>query len=110
VFTPVVDARVSFTNGASPLYTSCDVHAANRPGLLHAIAVAIASTGADVHAARVTTVDGHAHDRFDVSDQDGHRLDAGLEDAIRVGVQLGVTATARSRRRERSASHNVVNA
>ena len=105
---PLPDAKVSFANGRSALYTSCDVRAADRPGLLHALAVAIASAGADVHAARVTTLDGVAHDRFDLSDHTGHRLDATLEEAIRLGVRHGLTSTGRGRRRERSATQNVV--
>ena len=104
----IADAQVSFVNGASALYTSCDVRAADRPGLLHALAVAIAAAGADVHAARVTTIDGVANDRFDLSDQAGQRLDPAREEAIRLGVNLGVAKTGRGRRRERSASPNVV--
>ena len=111
---PIGDAEVSFANEASALYTSCDVRAPDRPGLLHAVAVAIAAAGADVHAARVTTSNGMAHDRFDLSNQAGGRLDAALEEAIRAGVTRGVArgvATGgRPRRREMSASHNVVNA
>jgi len=86
---PIEDAEVSFANGASELYTSCEVRAADRPGLLHAIAVAIASAGADVHAARVTTIDGIAHDRFDLSNAAGFLLDSILEDTIRAGITAG---------------------
>jgi [protein-PII] uridylyltransferase len=85
----VVDAHVAFDDGASPLYTRCDVRAADQPGLLHAIAVAIATAGADVHAARVTTTEGMAHDRFDLSDRTGHKLDAYLQEAIRTGILFG---------------------
>lgn len=102
---PIADARVSFSD--AELYTSCEVRAADRPGLLHAIAVAIASAGADVHAARVTTRNGIAHDRFDISDQAGLRLDVSLEEAIRVGVTHG-TLPRRGHRRDRSASQIVV--
>jgi [protein-PII] uridylyltransferase len=105
---PIVDAEVSFANGPSELYTSCDVRAADRPGLLHAVAVAIASAGADVHAARVTTVDGIAHDRFDVSSPAGLRLDASSEEAIRAGVTEGITLRRRGYRVDRSATRNVV--
>ena len=105
---PISDALVSFANGPSELYTSCDVRAADRPGLLHAVAVAIASAGSDVHAARVTTVNGIAHDRFDLSSPDGRRLDASVEETIRAGVTGGITFRRRGHRRERSAMHNVV--
>ena len=101
-------ANISFVNGRSPAYTTCDVRAVDRPGLLHTIAVAITSAGADVHAASVTTMHGIAHDRFDLSDQCGQPLDAAGEDAIRIGVRSGVTDSRRGHRRERSTSDNVV--
>jgi [protein-PII] uridylyltransferase len=85
----VADAEVAFDDGASPLYTGCHVRAADRPGLLHAMAVAIAAAGANVHAARVSTVNGIAHDRFDLSDRTGYKLNAPLEQAIRAEILLG---------------------
>jgi [protein-PII] uridylyltransferase len=88
---PVPEAQVTFDDVVSALYTRCDVRARDRPGLLHAVAVAIASAGADVHAARVTTVDGVARDRFDLSDSAGNKLDATLKEAIRAGVRGGLT-------------------
>jgi [protein-PII] uridylyltransferase len=87
----VTDAQVTFDDAASALYTRCDVRVADRPGLLHTVAVAIATAGADVHAARVTTIDGVARDRFDLSDRTGHKLDATLQEAIRSGVVRGST-------------------
>jgi hypothetical protein len=88
---PVAGARVTFDAEASPLYTRCDVEASDQPGLLHALATAFASAGADVHAARVTTTgEGLARDRFDLSDRWGRKLDAALEAAIRTGVATGV--------------------
>src|SRR4051794_5411431 len=45
---PVPDAEVAFRHTDGALYTSCDVRAPDRPGLLHALAVAIASAGADI--------------------------------------------------------------
>ncbi|MHB8464015.1 MAG: hypothetical protein ACYDH6_11080 [Acidimicrobiales bacterium] len=87
---PVGDAEVGFDGGVSALYTACDVRATDRPGLLHAIAVAITSAGGDVHAARVTTVDGVAHDHFDLSDRAGNKLTAGMEAAIRQAIVGGV--------------------
>ena len=97
---PVVGAEVRFDADASPLYTRCDVEAPDRPGLLHAVASAIAAAGADVHAARVATVDGVARDRFDLSDRAGRKLDATVEAAVRTGLACGVTAP-RSRARVR---------
>jgi [protein-PII] uridylyltransferase len=93
----VTDAQVTFDDGVSALYTCCDVRAANRPGLLHTVAVAIATAGADVHAARVTTRDGMAHDRFDLSDRTGQKLNATLQEAIRSGVVCGSSGPRRLR-------------
>ena len=87
---PLPDATVEFDRGASALYTACEVRATDRPGLLHALAVAFAAAGADVHAARVVTVDGQACDRFDLSDAAGRKLDAGVERAIQSHVREGV--------------------
>lgn len=94
---PVPDAVVRFDRDASSLYTGCEVRAADRPGLLHAFAVAIAAAGADVHAAQVTTAAGVACDRFDLSDGTGRKLTPSQEDAIRTLVGSGVAG--RSRRR-----------
>jgi [protein-PII] uridylyltransferase len=95
---PIADAHVTFDDAAPTLYTRCDVAAADRPGLLHAIAVALATTGADIHAARVTTIDGVAHDRFDLSDRTGAKLDTTLEDTIRASIRGGVDPARRGRR------------
>lgn len=86
---PVADAQVRFDHVTSPLYTACDVTVTDRPGLLHAIAVAIAAAGVDIHAARVTTNDGVAFDRFDLSDPAGHKLSVAQEHAIRAGIASG---------------------
>jgi [protein-PII] uridylyltransferase len=90
---PVAEASVTFDDDASPLYTRCDIRAADQPGLLHAVAVAIATAGADVHAARVTTDGGFAHDVFDLSDPSGDKLGRALQDAIRAGLCTGVAVS-----------------
>ncbi|HEX9505914.1 MAG TPA: hypothetical protein VGA62_07895 [Acidimicrobiia bacterium] len=95
---PIADAHLTFDHAVSPLYTRCDVAAADRPGLLQAIAVAIATTGADIHAARVTTVDGVARDRFDLSHRTGRKLDPTLEDTIRARIRGGVNPPRPGRR------------
>jgi predicted amino acid-binding ACT domain protein len=79
-------ARWTFDHSASPLYTACEVTASDEPGLLHAIAAAMAAAGVDIHAARVTTVDGLARDYFDLSDRLGNKLDRAREDAIVEGL------------------------
>jgi UTP:GlnB (protein PII) uridylyltransferase len=71
---PIHGAAAAFDNDASPDYTLCEVTAPDRPGLLHAIAVAFAHADVDIHAASVTTVDGIARDRFDLTDARGDQL------------------------------------
>jgi len=95
VWTPAVDdAVVTFDDSGDGLYTACEVRAPDRPGLLHALAAAMAVAGADVHAASVTTVDGMAHDRFDLSDRDGRRLTPARQEAVRRSIGRGVAARA----------------
>jgi [protein-PII] uridylyltransferase len=95
VFTPPVeDAVVTFDDVAGGLYTACEVRAPDRPGLLHALAAAMAVAGADVHAASVKTVDGMARDRFDLSDRDGNRLTLARQEAVRRSIERGVAARA----------------
>jgi [protein-PII] uridylyltransferase len=79
---PVASARVEFDHTASPLFTACQVHAVDEPGLLHTIAAAFAAADVDIHAARVTTVDGTAVDHFDLSDRAGRKLDPARQAAI----------------------------
>jgi UTP:GlnB (protein PII) uridylyltransferase len=93
-----IDAEVSFNNSLSALYTHCDVEAPDAPGLLHAVAVAIAVAGADVHAARVTTLAGLALDHFDLSDPEGHKLHPDVQDAIRDLLRDGVVGNGPRRR------------
>ena len=87
---PVDDAVVSFAAGPSAGYTHCAVTAADQPGLLHAIATAVTVAGADIHAASVATIGGRAHDRLDLTDPSGRRLDERLHTAIRRTLATGV--------------------
>ena len=91
----VPDAIVSFDDAASPWHTLTEVRATDRRGLLHALAVAFAAAGADVHAARITTADEMALDRFDLTDRDGRKLDEDMKAAIRMALAHGVVARAR---------------
>lgn len=93
----ISDATVHFDALASSVYTACEVRAADRPGLLHAFAVAIAAAGVDVHAARVDTVNGVARDRFDLTDACGGKLGPPFENAIRRHIRDGVGAPQRRR-------------
>lgn len=87
---PAIEAaEIVFDGDVSPLYTACAVRAPDRPGLLHAVAVGISVAGGDVHAARVTTVDGMAHDRFDLSDRAGHKLSEEAKTSICAVIRSG---------------------
>ena len=87
---PAPDAEVSFDDVASPWHTLAEVHATDRRGLLHALAVAFAVAGADVHAASITTNEAMAFDRFDLTDRNGRKLDTDMKAAIRDALQFGV--------------------
>lgn len=71
---PITGASVTFDHHASPTYTACQVTAPDQPGLLHAVAVALARAGLDVHAASVVTRGGMACDRFDLTDSKGRKV------------------------------------
>jgi Kef-type K+ transport system membrane component KefB len=91
---PLPDAVVRFSD-ASPWYTICEVEAGDRRGLLHALAVAMAAAGADVHSARVTTVEGRAADRFELTDRDGHKLDERARARVAAAIARGATTGGR---------------
>jgi [protein-PII] uridylyltransferase len=86
----VPDARITFDQESSPIYTACRVEAADRPGLLHAVATAMTATRTDIHAAGVSTCDGRAVDRFDLTGPDGGKLDRRAQELIRVALRTGV--------------------
>ncbi len=92
VSAPVSDATVEFDDDASPWHTIAEVRATDRPGLLHALSVAFAAAGADVHDARVSTSDEMAYDRFDLTDRSGRKLDDTAKQEIRAALQQGVVA------------------
>ncbi|MCA1823093.1 MAG: cation:proton antiporter [Mycobacteriales bacterium] len=91
----VTDAVVTFDDEASPWYTLVEVQAADRPGLLHVLATALASCGADIHAARAATVFADARDTFSVTDRRGEKLDDATKAAVVTAIRVGV----RQRRR-----------
>jgi [protein-PII] uridylyltransferase len=90
---PVADASITFDRSAAAAYTGCEVVAADRPGLLHAIAVAIVNAGVDIHAAKVSTAGGVARDRFDLTDQRGAKLEPAAERAIAANLRTGFSGT-----------------
>lgn len=91
------DALVTFDDDGSPWYTRCRVEAADRPGLLHALAVAFATAGANVHSASAATTGGRAVDRFELTDQRGAKFGDPLQQAIRHAIHEG--GSTRRRRR-----------
>ncbi|HET6794917.1 MAG TPA: hypothetical protein VFH45_10760, partial [Acidimicrobiales bacterium] len=52
---PITGATVAFEREDGRPYTLCTVVASDRPGLLHDLAVAITSAGADIHAASLSS-------------------------------------------------------
>ena len=86
---PVEGTSVYFDQDRSSIYTACKVTGPDRPGLLHAIAVAITNTGSDIHAASVETQNGLAIDRFDLSDSSHRKLDETVRAAISRNLRAG---------------------
>lgn len=86
---PVPDATVSFDDEGSPWYTLCRIEAPDRLGLLHAVALAVAASGADVHSSVIRTEDGVARDRFELTDARGAKLDAPTKAAIVRALHTG---------------------
>jgi Na+:H+ antiporter len=95
--TAAIAHTVAFDDDASPWYTLCDVNGPDRPGLLQVLATAFAASGASVHAARISTVDGEARDRFDLTDRSGAKLGEAVKDSIRVALAGGVVPRPRRR-------------
>lgn len=70
------DVRTRVTPRESGLYaTAIEVHAADRVGLLHDLALAFAQTGLQIRWARALTRDGVASDVFHVTDASGEPVD-----------------------------------
>jgi Kef-type K+ transport system membrane component KefB/predicted amino acid-binding ACT domain protein len=86
---PIVDAWVEVDDDASPWYSICTVGAGDRLGLLAAIAAALVADGAEVHTARVETVDGSAVDTFELTDRYGHKLTADAASHLRTVLTTG---------------------
>ncbi|MGH9281973.1 MAG: ACT domain-containing protein, partial [Acidimicrobiales bacterium] len=106
---PLPDAVVTFDDQASPWHTLCKVVAPDRPGLLHALAVAFATSGADVHSARITTSGRMAEDHFELADGRGEKLGEEVEAAIGVAVRAGASTRARTKL-ARNRNNRVTNA
>jgi [protein-PII] uridylyltransferase len=88
---PDPDAVVTFDDLASPWYTICEVTTRDRRGVLRAIAVGLASGGADVHSARLSSADGQVRDVFELTDRNGRKLDEATKAAVQAAITGGVT-------------------
>ena len=75
-------ARVDIVAGASSLATVLEVRAHDAPGLLHRVGTAIASTGTDISAARVSTLGSEVVDVFYLVDRHGQPLTDELSRAV----------------------------
>lgn len=75
-------ARVEIVAGASSRATVMEVRAHDAPGLLHRVGTAIAATGTDIAAARVSTLGSEVVDVFYLVDRHGDALDADLAEAV----------------------------
>ena len=70
-----VASRVDLLPGASETATVLQVRAHDRPGLLYDVTSAIASTGADIRSAHVSTLGAECVDVFYLTDSHGSPLD-----------------------------------
>ena len=77
-----VPARVDVIEGASSRATVLEVRAHDAPGLLHRVGMAIAATGTDIMAARVSTLGSEVVDVFFLVDRHGQPLAHGLAEAV----------------------------
>ena len=89
VAAPIPEARVEFDNVGSPWFTLCRVDALDRTGLLHAVTSAFSVAGVTVHTARVSTIDGHAVDTFELSLPTGDKLTPEAQELVARVLRLG---------------------
>jgi [protein-PII] uridylyltransferase len=79
---PALPARVDLIEGASSRATILEVRAHDAPGLLHRVGMAIAGTGTDIAAARVSTLGSEVVDVFFLVDRRGDPLTTELAEAV----------------------------
>lgn len=94
---PIPEAVVEFDDASSPWHTIAEIRAPDRPGLLHSLASAIATAGADVQAARISTEGATTVGRFDLNNRVGGKLTEADKELIRSVMAEGGTATGRHR-------------
>ncbi|MBE7217418.1 MAG: ACT domain-containing protein [Caulobacteraceae bacterium] len=105
-----MSTTVSFDQGASAGATVVECSGPDRPGLLEALARALADAGVSLQSAHVETVGARAVDSFYVTDaatgaklEDGARLHA-LADALRAALQPHAPAGPRRLARARASA------
>ena len=98
---PIPDAVITFDDVVSPWHTVCEVRAADKPGLLHALASGFAATPVSVHAARMQSEGALAVDRFELTDPTGRKLAPEDREAVIRYISGGVVTTRRRWRRAR---------
>jgi Kef-type K+ transport system membrane component KefB len=102
---PVPDAILIFDNTASPWHTVCTLRATDRPGVLHAVAAAMATCGVDIHAATISTEDELVLDLFQLTDARNAKLNVAIQEEVRQAISRGVTSgrdgSLRHRRKKR---------
>jgi [protein-PII] uridylyltransferase len=79
-------ARVDVIEGASSRATVLEVRAHDAPGVLHRVGMAIAETGTDIAAARVSTLGSEVVDVFFLVDRRGEPLATELAEAVAQAV------------------------
>jgi Kef-type K+ transport system membrane component KefB/predicted amino acid-binding ACT domain protein len=89
---PVTDAILSFDNTASPWHTLCTLCATDRPGVLHAVAAAMATCGVDIHAASISTEDELVLDVFQLTDSRNAKLTIAVQEEVRQAIARGITS------------------
>jgi UTP:GlnB (protein PII) uridylyltransferase len=99
--------RLSYDDHASPWYTLVEAHSPDRPGLLHALVTAMAAAGIEIHSARVSTIEGEAIDRFEVTDVTGRKLGAREREAAERFLETGVRLRRRTRRNATASKHSL---
>jgi len=70
-----VEPTVHVENAASDAYSILEVTAQDRPGLLHAVAHALADLGLDIHLAKMDTLGPEVFDAFYVRRENGRRVE-----------------------------------
>ena len=89
-----VPARVEIIEGASSRATVLEVRAHDAPGLLHRVGGAIAGTGTDITAARVSTLGSEVVDVFFLVDRRGEPLALDLAQAVAEAVAESLAESA----------------